>query len=59
VAWPLPLPLAPPVTVIHEVLLAAVQAHPFAAVTATLAVPALGPSVALTGDRAKLQAIPS
>jgi hypothetical protein len=35
---PLPLPLAPAVTVIHVTLLAAVQVHPAVVVTPTLAV---------------------
>ena len=34
---PLPLPLAPLVTVIHDAVLAAVQAQPVGLVTATLA----------------------
>ena len=46
-------------TVIQEVLLVAVHAQPFAAVTETVAVPALAPSVALTGDSTKVQATPS
>ena len=36
---PSPLPVAPAVTVIHDALLAAVQLHPVAAVTAIVPVP--------------------
>ena len=36
---PLPEPLAPPVTAIHELLLVAVHAQPVLAVTAVVAVP--------------------
>ena len=38
-AVPFPVPLAPPVTVIHEALLAAVHAQPAPAVTVLLPVP--------------------
>ena len=48
--WPLPLPLAPPVTVIQDAPLAAVQAHPDAAVTPTAAELATDPSVAPTEE---------
>ena len=39
VTVPLPLPVAPAVTVIHDALLAAVQVQPVAAVTVIVAVP--------------------
>jgi hypothetical protein len=38
---PLPLPLAPPLTVIHAALLVAVQAHPEPAMTLTVPVVAI------------------
>ena len=47
---PLPLPLAPPVTVIHEVLVDAFHVHPLAALTDTMAEPAVALRVALTGE---------
>lgn len=59
VTCPLPLPLAPAVTVIHDVLLNAVHAHPLPAVTATVAEPAVAPRVALTGERTYVQAAAS
>ena len=46
---PLPDPLAPPVTVIHDVLLCAVQAQPAPAVTDTVALPAVWAAVRDTG----------
>jgi len=46
---PLPVPLAPDVTVIHEALVVALQAQPLPAVTATLPVPPDGPTLALPG----------
>ena len=52
--WPLPLPLAPPVRVIHEALLLAVHAHPEPAVTPTVAEPAADPSVAPTDESVKV-----
>jgi hypothetical protein len=55
----LPLPLDPPVTVIHDVLVDAVQAQPLPAVTATVAEPATELSVALTGESTNVQATPS
>jgi hypothetical protein len=48
VTEPLPLPLAPAVTVIHAALLVAVQAHPVAAVTVTAA--AVTPAAATLDD---------
>jgi hypothetical protein len=47
---PLPLPVAPAVTVIHEALLDAVQEHPLAAVTETLPVPPVTGMVALEAE---------
>jgi hypothetical protein len=46
---PLPLPLAPPVTVSHEVLLEAVHAHPEPAVTVTVVLPPVAASDADAG----------
>jgi hypothetical protein len=46
---PLPLPLAPLVMVIHDAALAAVQAHPVAAVVATEPVAATAPSETAVG----------
>jgi hypothetical protein len=53
--WPLPLPVAPPVTVIQDALLVAVHAQPEAAVTPTAAEPAADPSVAPTEESVKVQ----
>ena len=47
---PLPLPLAPPVTVIHPSLLTAVQPHPAPAVTLTLPLPPPAATLALVGS---------
>jgi hypothetical protein len=47
---PGPLPLAPPVTVIHAALLVAVQAHPVAPVTDALVVPPAAGAVNESGD---------
>jgi hypothetical protein len=47
---PLPEPLAPAVTPIHEAPLVAVHVQPEAVVTVTLAVAALAPKDALVGD---------
>ena len=49
-AVPGPVPLAPPVTVIHDALLAAVQAHPAPAVTVLLPVPAPAVNAWLLGE---------
>jgi hypothetical protein len=49
-AVPLPVPLAPPVTVIHEALLAAVHTHPAPAVTVLLPVPAAAENARLVGE---------
>ena len=46
---PLPLPLAPLVTVIHDAVLAAVQAQPAGLVTATLAASPAATAVAEPG----------
>ena len=55
---PLPLPLAPDVTVNHDALLTAVQAQSGAVVTATLPVPPAAGSFALVGAMAKAQPLP-
>ena len=47
---PLPLPLDPPVIVIHDVLVDAFHAQPLPALTETVAEPAVAPRVALTGE---------
>ena len=47
---PGPVPLAPPVTVIHAALLAAVHAHPAPAVTVLLPVPPAAAKVSLVGE---------
>jgi hypothetical protein len=47
---PLPLPFAPPVTVIHAAPLDAVQAHPLAAVTPALVVAPAAGAVNESGD---------
>ena len=57
VTVPLPLPLAPPVTVIHEALLVAVQAQPASAVTATAPVLPAGPYVARVGEMEYVQGV--
>jgi hypothetical protein len=49
-ALPGPVPVVAPETVIHEVLLAADQPHPVAAVTVMEPVAALGPCVRETGE---------
>ena len=46
---PLPLPLAPLVTVIHDVVLDAVQAQPAGLVTATLAASPAATALAVAG----------
>jgi hypothetical protein len=48
---PLPEPEAPPVTVSHDALLAAVQAHALVAVTAMLAEPPEDVRLVEAGDR--------
>jgi hypothetical protein len=53
---PFPLPLAPPVTVIHAALLAAVHAHPVGVVTAVDPVVALAPADWLDGEIEYVQA---
>jgi hypothetical protein len=52
---PLPDPLAPAVTVIHETLLDAVHAHPEPAVTVIVPVVAVEPIDVLTGEIVKVQ----
>ena len=47
---PLPVPLAPEVTVSHDALLTAVHAHPAPAVNVTLPVPPAAPSDWLVGE---------
>lgn len=47
---PLPVPLAPLVTVNQLALLVALQAHPLVVVTETLAAPPLAPGIAIVGD---------
>ena len=49
-AVPLPVPLAPPVTVIHAALLAAVHAHPAPAVTVLLPLPPAAAKESLVGE---------
>jgi hypothetical protein len=56
---PLPLPLEPPVIVIQDVLVVAFHAQPLPAVTDTFAEPAVAPSVAVVGERPKVQAAAS
>ena len=46
----LPVPLAPPVTAIHNALLTAVHVQPFPAVTVTVAVCAAAVSVCVGGE---------
>ena len=55
---PSPLPLAPPVMVIHETPLAAVHAQPAGVVTRTLAAPPPLGNGALVGAIAKVHAAP-
>jgi hypothetical protein len=55
VTAPFPLPLAPALTVIHDTLLAAVQAQPAPAVTLTVVVPPPASTVADAGVMAKAQ----
>jgi hypothetical protein len=50
VTAPLPLPLAPLVTVIHDELLTAVQPHPGPAVMATVPLPPPGPKLSRVGE---------
>ena len=50
VTEPLPDPVAPPVTVSHEVLLVAVQLHPVATVTVLLPPPAAAVKDCVVGD---------
>lgn len=52
------MPLAPAVTVIHDDWLAAVHAQPLTVVIPTVADAAVAPSVALTGDSAKVHVRP-
>lgn len=56
VTEPLPDPLAPPVTVIHAALLAAVQLHPVAAVTALVLLPPAAVNDCAVGEIAGEQA---
>jgi hypothetical protein len=51
---PLPLPLAPDVTVIHDALLTAVHPQPLPPVTVTLPDPPLDPTLCDVGDTLKL-----
>jgi hypothetical protein len=53
---PLPVPLAPPVTVIHAALLVAVQLQVEPAVTAVLPVPPLDAALCDVGEMPKLHA---
>jgi hypothetical protein len=48
--WPLPVPLAPAVTVIHETLLDAVHAQPLPAVTVMVPLTSAAPIDVLTGE---------
>jgi hypothetical protein len=59
VTVPLPLPLAPPVTVIHEALLTAVHPQPDCAVTATVPVVALASMEMDPGAIVKTQGAPA
>jgi len=52
VTWPLPVPVAPAVTVIHGTLAVAVHAHPAIAVTSTRAVPPAAPEGIASGATA-------
>jgi hypothetical protein len=54
----LPLPLAPAVTVIHDALLAPLQAHPVPAVTVTLPVPPAAGRLCDVGDALNVQPTP-
>lgn len=47
---PFPVPVAPPVIVIHDTMLDAVRVHPGAAVTVSVPVPAPPPTEALRGE---------
>ena len=58
VTVPLPLPLAPPVTVIHPLLLAAVHEQPEPAATPTVLDPAVEAIERLVGDRLYVQGAP-
>jgi hypothetical protein len=55
VTVPLPVPLAPDVTVIHEALLTAVHPQPLPAVTVTLPDPPPDPKLCEVGDAAYVQ----
>ena len=52
---PLPVPLAPEVTVMNASLLAAVHAHALPVVTVIVAVLAAAPALMLVGDRVNVQ----
>ncbi len=54
---PAPLPVPPPVTVIHAALLLAVHAHPVPAVTAALVVAPAAGALNESGDTAKLHPV--
>ena len=56
---PLPLPLAPPVTVNQAVLLVAVHAHPVVALTEVDDVPPAAPTIRLVGASVTLHAAPA
>ena len=56
---PLPLPLAPPVTVSHPVLLVAVHAHPVVALTFVDDAPPAAATVRLEGDSVTSHAAPA
>jgi hypothetical protein len=56
---PLPLPLAPAVTVIHETLLVAVHAQPVPAVTVTLPVPPADVRFCDVGDTLNVHGAPA
>jgi hypothetical protein len=60
VTTPLPLPLAPPVTVSHvEALLVAVHAHPAGAVTLVVLLPPAAVTERLVGDSENVQLMPA
>jgi hypothetical protein len=54
VTVPFPVPLLPDVTVMNESLLAAVQMHALPAVTSTVEVPPLAPTLTLVADNANV-----
>jgi hypothetical protein len=56
---PLPLPFAPPVTLIHAAPLTAVQVQPAGAVTLTLSGPPFGPKEMDVADSVGVQATPA